>query len=194
VTAWNAEELRRAVLDALGPHVDERAREALRLGRFALAPEVAQWESSGGTTAGHRVVIALDAARLGALRASHASVDAIGSAVAAAVATRPGQTMLELSLEWAPEGLVAAAGYRDTPVPPASLKEALVAYLDASGEPGLAAALAGAMVTRRASDAHVVFAPEPRAHVRAHRHGQAALTRALRDLLGDAHLRVTVDG
>jgi hypothetical protein len=194
VTEWAAAELRIAVLEALGPHADERARDAVQSGTVSIAPSVARWESSAGPIEGHRVVLAVDAGRLGKLRASHASVDAVAAAFVAVVATRPGQAMADLSLEWSGQGDVMESGYRGAQPTAVSLETALVTYLVAAGEADTAHDAAGAMVTRRGAEVRVVLAPEPRKRVRARAGAEGAIVRAVRDLAGDAHLRVTVDG
>jgi hypothetical protein len=194
VTVWTAAELRAAVLDALGPHADEGMRDAVRNATVAITPSVARWESSGGPTEGHRVVLALEAGRLGKLRASHASVDAVAAAFAAVVATRPGQAMADLSLEWSGQGDVAESGYRGAPPTAVSFETALLTYLAAAGEADVAHDVAGAMITRRGAEVRVVLAPEPRKRLRARAGAEDAIVRAVRDLAGDAHLRVTVDG
>jgi hypothetical protein len=109
VSDWTCESLRRAALDALGPHGGQAAREALAHGALDVTPGVARWESSPGPVAGHRVTLVLDAGRLDRIRREPAVYDALCAAIAAAVATRPGESLFELALQ------PAAPGLTDTP-------------------------------------------------------------------------------
>jgi hypothetical protein len=111
VTDWTGESLRRAALDALGPHGGELARDALVHGAIDLTPGVARWEASPGPVAGHRVTLALDPVRLGRIRREPAVYDALCAAVAAAVAMRPGESLFELALQTEAPGL-AETPYR----------------------------------------------------------------------------------
>jgi hypothetical protein len=104
-SSWNGASLRRAALDALGSLADERAREALAHGALEVTPRVASWQGSAGPFSGHRVVLVLDAARLQAVLDAPAVEDAIRSALAAAVATRPGESLFELALRPAARAL-----------------------------------------------------------------------------------------
>jgi glyoxylase-like metal-dependent hydrolase (beta-lactamase superfamily II) len=81
-----SERLRLAALDALGPHGDELAREALEAGELSLEEAVSTWEASSGTVRGRRVALALPDALLARVRASFAAIDAMHAAVAAAIA------------------------------------------------------------------------------------------------------------
>jgi hypothetical protein len=105
VSRWTGEALRRAGLDALGAMGDELARDALMHGSIEVAPAVAHWESSAGRVVGHRVTLGLDEARLARIRLDPAIYDAICAALAAAVATQPGESLFELQLGPAAEGL-----------------------------------------------------------------------------------------
>ena len=189
--AWSSEGLRRAALEALGALADERAVDALVHGDFAVTPAAARWDASAGPVEAHRVTLALDARRLGTLRAAPGVVDALCAAVAAAVATRAGQSLLELALRWAPGARAATMGYRDAPPPPVTLREGLVEYLDALGERSLASAAAGAHLD--AEDPSEVLLLVDRATfdaLRSDAHAHTVLTRALRDLLGRPDVRV----
>jgi hypothetical protein len=187
-TARDGEDLRRAALSALGPHSDERARDAVVHGRVILETGVGRWVGSGGPVEAHRVLLAIDARRLGAVRAAPGVADALCAAFATAVATYPGEALLDLVLRWDPESRPSAGAYRDSP--PAAqqtpVHEALADYLDARGDAALARSLG-----------HVEMDPSDRTGVtlrvdgpagdalRANPRAMAALTAALRDLLAD---------
>ena len=154
---------------------------------------IARWEGSGGPVEAHRVLLAVDARRLGALRAAPGVEDALCAACATAIATHPGEVLLDLVLCWDPDARATAAAYRDAP-PPAprtSVEEALVDYLDARGERLLARSLrhvemdptdpAGATLRVDSLTGDALRA-DPRA--------LAALTGALQDLLADGGARI----
>jgi hypothetical protein len=190
----SAEELRRAALEALGPHADVRAIDALRHSVVAVVPRAAHWNASAGPIEAHVVTLALDARRLGRLRAVPAIVDALCAALAAAIAAQPGETLLELVLRWAPGPGATDVGYRDAPAPPVSLRDTLVQYLEGAGEPSIASMLANAAVNAdRPTFDDAVVANIDRASweaLRTNAHALAALTRAVRDLFGDSNARV----
>jgi hypothetical protein len=193
VTAWSHEELRRAALDALGEHADERAREALRHASIGVVDAAAEWSGSGGTVQAHRVTLAIDARTLGALRAVPALADSLCAAMAAAIAARPGEALMDLSLRWERGRPPVAMGYRDAPPSSAetSLHDALLEYLDASGQEGLGRSLGAFTVETTPEGAlTVTLEPSGRALLRRDPHAMAALTAALRDLVGDEKARV----
>jgi hypothetical protein len=188
VTRWSGAELRRLALDVLGEHADERARDALAHAAVTVAETTAHWQGSAGPVEALRVTLAVDARRLGELRGAPALTDALCSAIATAIATRPGEALLDVVLRWEPGARATASGYRSSPPgPEPTLRDALEEYLEASGEPGLAKAIDAA--ERKADGREVVV----------HVHGafddarsRAVLTRAVRDLLGDGTARVRV--
>jgi hypothetical protein len=200
------EELRRTALEALGAHGDQRAIDALRSAVLAITPGAARWHSSSGPVQAHRVTLGLEAGCLGRLRAAPATVDALGAALAAAIARWPGETLLELVLRWAPGTSPLAAGYRNAPPQPVSIREALVEYLDAAGERSLARAIAGACVAPEYPSSgdqpervppRVVLGLDPAERaalesLQTDRRALATITRAVRDLLGDARARLEV--
>ncbi len=194
MTAWSGEELRRAALATLGEHADERARDALAHASVAVA-EAVGWHGSAGPVEAHRVTLGLDARTLGGLRLAPALADALCAAVAAAIATRPGATLLDLELRWAPGARPSSAGYRDAPPPEqeASLRHALVDYLEGGGQASLAGLLAGAVLDEPPVGPISIRLP-PSAHkaLRADPRAVATITAAVRDLLGDARTRVRV--
>ncbi len=191
------EALRQAALDALGPHADERTREALEVAELQLEAAVAAWESSAGHVEGHRVTLSVDAATLGRLRAAPALEDALHAALAAAMARHPGQTLAGLVLCWAREGRSAAPdGYRDRPPDaPQTLEQALPAYLEGRGEGSLARLLQDASLEATPGGLRVVLDPD---RLRAFRSAGTAVTSALtaaaRDLTGTPEIRVVVQG
>jgi hypothetical protein len=193
-SAWTAEGLRRAALDALGPAADERALDALRRCAISLAPSVARWDASQGTVEAHRVTLSADAGTLGLLRSAPALIDALCAALAAVIATRPGEALLELSLRWAPGVCAATAGYRDAPPVATTLTEALEQYLDALGEGHLARMLQGAVVEAAEEQQEPVLLlavdRETWEWLRAEGRATATLTRAAQDLLGSERARV----
>jgi hypothetical protein len=187
------EDLRRAALDALGQHADERARDAVVHAGITLVDGAKRWVGSGGPVVAHRVFVALDARRLGALRAAPGVTDALCVAFAAAVATHPGEALLDLVFAWDPEARSSAAGYRGSPpdAPRASVRDALVDYLDARGELALARSLGDAeLEPTDAGGATLRVDGATREALRADARSLIALTAALRDLLGDAGARV----
>lgn len=182
------EELRRAALDALGEHADERARDALA--HAAVAVETARAYPAFD---GVRVTLGVDARTLGRLRAAPALVDALVAALAAAVAATRGATLVDLSLRWLSAARPSAAAYRDMPpeAPEMALREALLEYLGGAGDHALTATLEHADVA--SSDPAEVTVRLPREEheaLRADAHAVARLTSAVRDLVGSAGARV----
>lgn len=98
MTGWTGESLRRAALQALGPVGDALARDALSRGEIDIAPGVARWEASAGRVEGHRVTLRVDSTCLERIRHQPSVYDALCAAFAAAVATRPGESLFELEL------------------------------------------------------------------------------------------------
>jgi hypothetical protein len=190
--AWTPEALRRAALDAIDAHADERVRDALLHGSLAIATAVARWEGSSGPVVGHRVTLALDAARLGGLRAAPAVADAIGAALAAAIATQPGEALLGLVPRWSGEHRAAAAGYRDAAPSTDALHDALVEYLIAVGEQDVARAVAAAVTEAAPAEVRLRVAPGRGGRLRSDAHAMAALAGAVRALTGDDRARVVV--
>jgi hypothetical protein len=186
--AWTADTLRAAALQALGAQADERAVDVLAHGEFVLLPAEVRWEASAGTVEAHRVTLGLDARRLGLLRAAPGVADAVCAAVAAAMAIRPGKSLLELSMRWS-GGRAIQKGYRDAPAPPPSLRQALVEYLEAAGEALLARRVASAQVCADASGLVLLVDRATCRAWRDHPGALAALTRAARDLSGNEDAR-----
>ena len=192
---WTPEELRRVALEALSEYSDPRARDALEQGDVAIDPGVAGWEGSEGRVEAHRVTLSLDAGRLGRVRASHATVDALHAALAKAVAQRKGEALQSLELRWARRVEHAVArGYRDGPPEgEGTFGEALAAYLEGAGEDALARIVARGQVATAPARVRIVLSPETRVELRAHEHGIATLTAAVRDLLAPQETSVTVE-
>jgi hypothetical protein len=180
------EELRRRALALLADQGDRRAIDLLSRADLSVAWAAARWGSSHGPVDGHAVTLVVDAFRLGQLRANPALYDAICAALASAIATQPGESLLALTVRWSPDAPHAeAAAYRDAPPPRVTLAEALGAYLEGSGSIALAGAVRGTtveragvtdVVVRDLSDDAAASLPE--------------LTRAARDLLDERSLRV----
>lgn len=115
--------------------------------------------------------------------------------MAAAVATRPGETLLDLHLRWTPGTRPSSAGYRDAPpaAEEAALHDALVGYLEGGGEHVLAGYLTDSVIDESVpSQVSIRIAPSARDALRGHARGIATLTAAVRDLLADARTRVRV--
>ena len=196
MSGGSAEELRREALEALGDHADERAREVAR------ARDASRWRRVCTVGLVARASSKRTGSRWGSTRerwadcaCSRRSSDALCAAVASAIATRPGATLLDLELRWAAGARPSSAGYRDAPPPEqdASLRHALVDYLAGGGHASLAGLLAGAVLDepplgplsiRLAPSAHEGLLADPRA--------VAIITAAVRDFLGDARTRVRV--
>ena len=70
-----------------------------------MTPAVTQWEASTGRVEGHRVTLELDAERLARVRREPAVYDAVCAALAAAVATRAGESLFELAVDAAARDL-----------------------------------------------------------------------------------------
>ena len=98
LSQWTGESLRRAALAALGSAADELSRDALARGDIEIEPGIAHWEASTGRVEGHRVTLRLDSDCLERIRHLPAVYDAVCAAFAAAVATRPGESLFELEL------------------------------------------------------------------------------------------------
>jgi hypothetical protein len=192
VTAWSGEELRRAALATLGEHADERARDALVHASITVVG-AAGWDGSAGPVEAHRVTLGVDARTLGGLRSAPALADALCAAVAASIATRSGETLLDLELRWAPGARSASAGYRDAPPRETSLPDALRDYLEGGGHPALAGHLAGARLDESVpGQVGIQLSSSAREGLPGHAGAVAVITAALRDLLGDARTRVRV--
>ena len=194
MTAWTGEELRRAALAALGEHADERARDALAHASIAVTG-AAGWDGSAGPVEAHGVTLGLDARTLGGLRAAPALADALCAAVATAIATRPGETLADLDLRWAPGTRSASAGYRDAPpaAEEASLHDALVDYLAGAEHHLLAGYLAGARIDASVpAQIAIEVLPSAREGLRGQARALTTITAALRDLLADEKTRVRV--
>ena len=189
-------EIRVAALEALGPHADPRAREALLHAEILVSPAEMVWESSAGRVEGHGATLRVDAVTLGRLRAAPALTDALHAALAAAICARVGHSLSRLDLRWASDaGHAEQQGYRDRPpAPPQTLGEALASYLAIVGEPVAARIVERAAVSFRTGVVSVVVAAGVRDELRRSAPGLAgALTAAVRDLLGDSEFRVVVE-
>jgi hypothetical protein len=191
VTAAGArpvDELRRGALAALGEERDERAFDALSHGDLSVAWAVARWDSSTGPVEGHRATLTLDAWRLGQLAAHPAVRDAICAALAAAIAERPGQSLVELVTRWSPDARFGEPPYRDAPPSRVTLGEAAADYLDGAGNSRLASLVRQASL-EHAGGADVVVRGLPAEAAL----GVFELVRAVRELLGDSTVRLRVE-
>jgi hypothetical protein len=187
VSGWTPEELRLAAIEGLDAHADMRVRDALVHGTLAMTPGVTRWESSHGPVEGHHVTLAVDAERLGALRAAPGMVDALCAILSATIASRAGEALADLVLQWEPAVHAEHATYRDEP-PEAhvtSLGDAIAPYLCGLGQGDLAARVEEAVVEQRGPN-------EVRVRLEADAEETATLVAAVRDLLGDLRARVVV--
>jgi hypothetical protein len=125
--------------------------------------------------------------------------DALRAAVAAALSTQPSETLAELVLRFSAPP--SATPYRNAPTGPAgspeALRGALLEYLDASGNDGLARAMADVELTmsgagKGAPELRLRWPCAQAARPLAAPETTAILTRALRDLLGDGRVRIVV--
>lgn len=98
MSQWTGDALRTAALEALGPLGDGRARDALVNGSLEVTSEVARWHASRGPFEGVGVTLWLDGERLDRIAAAPAVEDALRAAIAAAVATRAGESLFDLAL------------------------------------------------------------------------------------------------
>jgi hypothetical protein len=112
MSQWTGDALRRAALDALGPQGDVRARDALVHGALEVTSDVARWQASRGPFEGVGVTLWLDGERLDRIAAAPAVNDVLRAAIAAAVATRTGESLFELTLGRAPGGTMPETPYR----------------------------------------------------------------------------------
>ena len=93
------ETLRSRALEELGPLGDALARRALEHGEVFLDAVVVAWEGTSGTMHGHRVLLVLEPDLCARAHESHAATGALVSALSAALARQPGQSLAELRLE-----------------------------------------------------------------------------------------------
>jgi hypothetical protein len=93
------DELRRRALVVLGPHGDAQALEALTHGELDVVHDVLDWEGTGGTVHGHRVIVRLSAEIYPHVAENHAALDGLARSVAAAMAERGGQALADLRVE-----------------------------------------------------------------------------------------------
>ncbi len=106
------EHLRIRALDALGPLGDAVAHEALEDGSIEVEHDVRAWEGSNGTVHGHRVVLMLPADLHARAVASHATLDGLSAALAAAMAERSGHAVADVRLEVGVPAAPASSPYR----------------------------------------------------------------------------------
>jgi hypothetical protein len=90
--------LRLLALERLGPLAHPFAREALERGTLEVEPDILAWQGSLGEIHGHLVVLWLDQDLFIRVSAFPAVVDALTTAVAAAVARTPGNSLAELRI------------------------------------------------------------------------------------------------
>jgi acetylornithine deacetylase/succinyl-diaminopimelate desuccinylase-like protein len=108
--------LRVRALEVLGPLGDALAREALERGIVLVEHDVRSWQSSHGTVRGHRVVVALPEElllRIDARHAGHATRDSLAASLAAAMAERAGQAMVDVRLAGGDVERMPKHPYRD---------------------------------------------------------------------------------
>lgn len=109
------EHLRVRALDALGSLGDALAHDALEHGSVVVEHDVRAWEGSYGTVHGHRIVVRLTAELHGRVVASHAAMDGLSAALAAAMAERGGHAVADLRVEVGAPAAPGSSPYRGRP-------------------------------------------------------------------------------
>lgn len=186
--------LRDGALEALGAHGDPRSRDVLARALIAIDHNAERWVASEGVVHAHRVTLGVDARTLARLDHPPAVRDAVEAALAAAIARRPGEALLDVRPYWALEDAAEAEGYRGggqgTPVARDDAEvvgRALVAYLRAAGEEAVAERMARGSVelsrTRECVRATLLLAREDDRALAADPHGRTVVGDALRALL-----------
>lgn len=145
--------LRAAALEELGHFADPRTRAALEGATLIVEADVGRWEGSAGPVRAHRSLVGLSAAQLGVLLVVPALVDELQTALARAVARRPGETLMSMQTFW--DGRLESTGapYRASTAAhsslgdPAAMQEGLVVLLRAAGRADLATLVAGGALT-----------------------------------------------
>jgi hypothetical protein len=112
MTASADEHLRLRALEALGPHGEPLAREALERGAVSVEHDVLAWEGTQGTMHGHRIVVTLHADLHARVLASLAAVEGLEAALAAAMAERGGQAVADVRVEVGAPDAPASSPYR----------------------------------------------------------------------------------
>lgn len=92
------ERLRLTALRALDPEAPPLAREALEVGATAVEPNVLRWTGSAGAQSAHRVVLATEPELCARLQVTPSAVDALTSAIAAAITSTSGDMLAELKI------------------------------------------------------------------------------------------------
>jgi hypothetical protein len=161
VTAPGEDALRRGARSALGGAADPLAREALEEAVLSIDRDVTFWEGTMGTVRGHRVALALEARLLARVLGAPGTQDALHAAFAAAMARAPGEALSELRFLWSPRRAEASSPYRGRipsgEGPAVPLREAMVAYLEASGEAELAGIVGRASLSASAHGGHALL-------------------------------------
>ncbi len=129
----NPEALRARALEALSPHADSRAHDAIARGEVAVVPGGSRWEGARGPVEGYEVRLGLGAFELGGIVDAHGVRDAIVAAMATAVATEEGCALSELVLSWSPAAQGETGHYRGA-LAAGDLGSAVVEFLRARGD------------------------------------------------------------
>jgi hypothetical protein len=192
----DAEALRRAALEILGPFGDARAERILTTADLDIEADVAVWEGSEGQVHGHRVRLGVDGAGLAQLQLSPAVADAVTAALSAALAETPGNALVDVVPSWSRERPHTGGAYRASAAAGATLPasrdsagdvhHAAIAYLEAAEQAPAAACLRAARLTlkRRRDGAALVSLAGWRGDAAA----EGALMAALTALLGPVAL------
>lgn len=106
------EHLRVRALEALGALGDALAHAALEHGSVMVEHDVTTWEGSHGTVHGHRIVVMLAADLHAQVVASHAALDGLSAALAAAMAERGGHAVADVRVETGVPAAPASSPYR----------------------------------------------------------------------------------
>lgn len=130
--------LRARVLHALTTHADLRAATFLEHATLHVDEAVRRWTSSAGEVCAHRVSLAVDARRLGELKAAPSIEDSLHAAFAAVLSESGRESLAELRVAW--DGALSARieSYRGATRLDgrAHVIDALAEYLDGAGDTG----------------------------------------------------------
>ncbi|MEZ4393636.1 MAG: hypothetical protein R3A48_21415 [Polyangiales bacterium] len=137
MTFIDAETLRRNAIERLrelsaAPWVIR----ALEEGAVTIRHAASRWSASEGDFAAHAVTLGVDAGALARLDADPHARELLLGALSGATARRPLESVSDLSLAWDGTAVTEAQSYRGAQraKAPASLDEALRAWLDATGD------------------------------------------------------------
>lgn len=135
----DAESLRRNAIERLhASAAPPWLLRALEGAAIALRHAVSRWSASEGDFAAHAVTLSVDAEALARIDADPLARELLVSAVCGATSRRPLESVSDVSLRWSGSVVAVSEGYRGAQRvrAPASLEEALRAWLQAVGDAG----------------------------------------------------------